>query len=113
MCSDGCNLKVNYQGLNYYYMIIYKDNSYRLNLIKDNHVIVSSENLGESINQAYFKIYNDNLFIVRRAFDFIHSFPSLTESLSETSIILKGESPSRSTSSSSNCVLITLLIIFS
>ena len=40
MCSDGCNLKVNYQGLNYYYMIIYKDNSYRLNLIKDNHVIV-------------------------------------------------------------------------
>lgn len=61
MCSDGCNLKVNYQGLNYYYMIIYKDNSYRLNLIKDNHVIVSSENLGESINQAYFKIYKGYL----------------------------------------------------
>ena len=42
-------------------MIIYKDNSYRLNLIKDNHVIVSSENLGESINQAYFKIYKGYL----------------------------------------------------
>lgn len=61
MCTDGCNLKVSYRGETYYYMIIYNDNSYRLNLIKDNHVIVPSENLGENIGYAYFKIYKNYL----------------------------------------------------
>lgn len=61
LCNDGCNLKVNHKGEKYYYMVLYSNKTYRLNLIKDNHVIASSLDLGESISDAYFKIYKDYL----------------------------------------------------
>lgn len=66
MCTEGCDLKVNHQDENYYYMIIFNDNTYKMNLIRDNHVIVSSINLGESIDDAYFKIYKDYIVLYNK-----------------------------------------------
>lgn len=57
MCTDGCNLKVNYKNKKYYYMITYNKESYHLSLIIDNRVIVSRKNIGTNITDSYFRDY--------------------------------------------------------
>lgn len=59
MCVNGCNLKVKKYNAMYYYMITHNNEGYKLNMIKNNQVILSSKSLGYSLDKAYFTEYLD------------------------------------------------------
>ncbi len=63
MCTAGCYLKVNDLGVNYYYMITHNSEGYKLNIIKNNRVILSGKSLGNYIENAYFKKYMDYIVL--------------------------------------------------
>lgn len=82
LCEKGCNLKVKNFDSMYYYMITYNSQGYRLNIIKNNQIILANKSLGYNLNQAYFKKYLDYILFYNEINDgsFIYDYANVCDS---------------------------------
>lgn len=82
MCEKGCNLKVKNFDSMYYYMITYNNQGYRLNIIKNNQIILADKYLGYNLNQAYFMKYLDYVLFYNEINDgiFIYDYANVCDS---------------------------------
>lgn len=74
MCSNGCNLKVEKYNSTYYYMITHNNEGYKLNMIKNNQVILNSKSLGYYLDKAYFVEYLDYVVFFNEIDDGVRSY---------------------------------------
>lgn len=61
ICSNGCNLKINYDNKDYFYLIDYNDSIYKLTIVLNNNIIVKNKNIGNNINNAYMRTYSKDI----------------------------------------------------
>lgn len=82
LCSKGCNLKVKNFDSMYYYMITFNDQGYRLNIIKNNQIILENKYLGYSISNAYFNRYLEYVAFYNEINDgsFIYDYANVCDS---------------------------------
>lgn len=57
ICAKGCNIKINMYNMDYYYLIKFVDNTYYLDIVKDQKLYLKNKNLGHSLESAYFTNY--------------------------------------------------------
>ena len=77
--EDRCYLKVNALKNNPLYYVIYNDNgSYSFSVYGDNKSIISSKKLGDSIKNAYFVKYNNNVVLFNIINDNGYEYDELT-----------------------------------
>ncbi len=61
ICNNGCNLKINYNNKDYFYLINYNDSIYKLTIVLNNNIILKNKNIGSNIDNAYLKIYSKDI----------------------------------------------------